>query len=121
MNGERRLAATVQRNTHRSGRQEWVDRNTVGSQAKAAKLIEDLAAQGILADPRHDQCLRPEGVGVIGEVCRGAAQLFAGRQEVPKNFTYADDERSAFGCRFRVHDVSKITQSKLKNSSPLSI
>ena len=100
MDGEPRLAVGGQSDAHRACRPVRVDLHRLGRQAQEPEPLEHLAAQVVIADPRHQPCEGTERAAVKAEIGGGPAKLFAGRQQVPEHL--ADRENLAAMARPRI-------------------
>ena len=62
-------------------------------QIEAIELPEDFASQRIIADAADDVGVRPQHFGVVGEIGRRTAELFAVGEQVPQHFAQSDHQR----------------------------
>ena len=68
-----------------------VDLDGLGREAQGPESLQDFAAQGIVADPRDQPGVGTQRTALIGEIGGSAAELLAGRQQVPEHFADGED------------------------------
>ena len=85
------LAVGGQGDVDRPRRRRGVDLDGLGREAQEPESLQDLAAQGIVADPRDQPRVGTERTALIREVGGCAPELLAGRQQVPEHFAHGED------------------------------
>jgi hypothetical protein len=90
VNGKIRLAGLVKFNCHNARRVVSIHCNVAAIKIQSAQTIQDLFAQIVLANTACDHTSMSQSLGMIGEICRSATQLFAVGQEIPEQFPEAN-------------------------------
>ena len=92
MDAVSRYALTVQLNRDGARGMPRVHGDEFTIQGQGVKSAQYFPARLVVADGADHGGLSPQGVRMISEVRRGAAQLSSVGQQVPENFTEADDD-----------------------------
>ncbi len=88
--GEARLAVGIQLDTGGAGGGGGIDGDALGEKLHVVKARQHFAAEEVVADAGNEAGFGAEGLGVVGEVGGGAAELLAPGEDVPERLTEAD-------------------------------
>ena len=97
MNLVMRFTVRFEIDCHHTGGSVGHGPNEFSSETEFLNLTKRAAAAIVISNGANETYIMPEPVGVHREVERRAAQMFARRQDIPKNLADADDPHARFG------------------------
>ena len=108
VDGEGGRAAAVEVHADRPRGGGRVRGDAVRAQTHLLEARQDFAAEGVVSDARDNHGLRAQGVGMIGEVRRSAAELLTRRQQVPEDLSQPDHERRRVVLRLHTNERPRL-------------